>query len=104
MAAGETLVSQAQKGGSRQVAGGLDVPPQQSCRQDKQEASWGERERLPQEGQEALSCLDPSPRPEPPCAGSSFLQPLQSELPLVLMWSRPGTRSHSKHLTQMNSS
>lgn len=59
----------------------------------------GETERPPRKGQEALSCLDPSPRPEPPSTGSSFLQPLQSEPPLVLMWSSPGTGSHSKHLT-----
>lgn len=85
-------------GGSGQVAGGLDVPPQQSRRQDEEEASWG-GDRPPRKGQEALSCLDPSPRPEPPSTGSSFLQLLQSEPPLVLMWSSPGTGSHSKHLT-----
>lgn len=94
-AAGETLISEAQTGGSGQVAGGLDVPPQHSRRQDEEEASCGgERERPPREGQEALSCLDPA---------SSFLQPLHSEPPLVLTCYSPGTRSHSEPLTQMDS-
>lgn len=36
-------------GGSGQVAGGLDVPPQQSRRQDEEEASWGgDREATPE--------------------------------------------------------
>lgn len=64
-AAAETLVSEVQTGGSGQVAGGLDVPPQQSLRQDEEEASWGETERPPRKGQEALPAWTRVPAPSP---------------------------------------
>ena len=71
-AAAETLVSEVQTGGSGQVAGGLDVPPQQSLRQDEEEASWGETERPPRKGQEALPAWTQGPGvcklPKPPAS------------------------------------
>lgn len=75
-AAGETLVSQAQKGGSRQVAGGLDVPPQQSRRQDEQEASWGERERgCPTRDRKPSPAWTQVPAPSSPALGAASFSP-----------------------------